>query len=153
METNQLAEGFKMSQWFTTILKVPYMIYMKIAEPRVKRIIYFGIYIALATAGAGALVKPPAVIEHILGGQILIYMFASFIVVGCLIGAVSVLPGIWWFERVGLLAIGTGIAMYVIVLLFLGASALVTIIPIILILILVLRWLDIKEYLLAPREE
>lgn len=142
-----------MRQWFNAIIKVPYLIYLKIAEPRVKRLLYFGIYLALAVAGAGALVKPPSAIEHILGGQILIYIFALFIVIGCLVGAVSVLPGIWWFERVGLLAIGTGITMYVVTLLFLGASALVTIIPIILILILVLRWLDIKEYLLAPREE
>lgn len=142
-----------MSQWFKAIIKVPYLIYMKIAEPRVKRIIYFFIYLALSLAGTGALFKPPEAIVHILGGQILIYAFALFIIIGALIGAFAVLPGIWWFERVGLLSIGTGIAMYSVTLLYLGASALVTIVPIILILILVLRWLDIKEYLLAPREE
>ena len=142
-----------MSQWLNTILKVPYLIYLKIAEPRVKRLIYFGIYIALAFAGVGAIIKPPHTIAQILGGQILIYAYALFIVIGALVCAFSVLPGIWWFERVGLLAVGTGVTMYAITLLFLGASALVSVIPFILILILVLRWLDIKEYLLAPREE
>lgn len=123
-----------------------------IAEPRVRRLIYFGIYAGLAVAGSGVFFRPPASIANILGGYILIWMFGGFIVLGSILGLVAVLPGIWWLERAALVAIVTGIFMYSLILLFLGASFLVTILPIIIILICALRWLDIKEYLLAPRE-
>jgi hypothetical protein len=129
-----------------------YHIYMMIAEPRVRRLIYFVIYLGLIFAGAGSILKPPAAIQNILGGMAMIWFFGLLIVVGALLAFVAVLPGVWWLERSGLVGIGTGIAMYALTLLALGASFMVTILPIILILICALRWLDIKEYLLAPRE-
>jgi len=106
----------------------------------------------LVISGTGVIFKPPAALANILGGLILVYVLAGFIVVGATVCAFSVLPGIWWFERVGLYSIATGIVMYSATLLFLGASTLVIIIPLIVILLLTLRWLDIKEFLLAPRE-
>lgn len=123
-----------------------------IAEPRVRRIMYFGIYAGLAIAGTTVFFKPPAAIEHILGGTVLILVFGSFIVAGSVLALVAVLPGIWWLERAGLVSVATGIGMYTLTLLFLGASPIVVVLPIVIILICALRWLDIKEYLLAPRE-
>jgi hypothetical protein len=125
---------------------------MMIAEPRVKRILYFFIYAGLAISGMGVFYKPPAAIVNLLGGMALVITFGLFIVVGALIALVAVLPGIWWLERAGLVSLAFGIAMYTVTLLFLGASFIVTILPIVIILICALRWLDIKEYLLAPRE-
>lgn len=136
-----------------TKLHIPFLhIYLMIAEPRVRRLMYFGIYLCLAFAGMGVFFRPPGQIASILGGYILIWIFGAFIVLGSLLGLGAVLPGIWWLERAALCAIITGIGMYSITLLFLGASFLVTLLPIIIILICALRWLDIKEYLLAPRE-
>jgi hypothetical protein len=136
-----------------TKIHIPFVqVYLMIAEPRVRRLMYFGIYTCLAIAGTGVFFRPPSQIAHILGGYILIWSFGGFIVIGALLGLGAVLPGIWWLERAALAAIITGISMYAITLLFLGASFLVTLLPIIIILICALRWLDIKEYLLAPRE-
>lgn len=46
-----------------------------------------------------------------------------------------------------------GLAMYAGMLILLGASFLVTVLPAVFIFVFALRWLDIKEFLLAPREE
>lgn len=127
-------------------------IYMKIAEPRIRRLIYFVIYVGLVIAGLGTIFNPAERIVHLLGGPTLIYLFGGLIVAGALCCVIAVLPGVWMFERAGLVGLGTGIAMYTATLVLLGASLLVTVIPIILILIFALRWLDIKEFLLAPRE-
>lgn len=130
-----------------------YKVYSMIAEPRVRRLIYFGIYLLLIVAAVISLfLKVPQSFENVLGGTILVYLCGSLIVVGSLVCAVSILPGIWMFERAGLIAIASGIAMYSIVLLYLGASFMVTIVPAMFILFFALRWLDIWEFLLAPRE-
>ena len=125
---------------------------MMIAEPRIRRIMYFGIYACLTIAGSGVFYNPPRALAGILGGYLWIWIFASFIVLGALLALIAVLPGIWWLERAGLAAIMTGISLYTITLLFFGASFLVTLLPLVVILICALRLLDIKEFLLAPRE-
>jgi hypothetical protein len=79
-------------------------------------------------------------------------MFGIFIVVGAVLALIAVLPGIWWLERAALISIITGVGLYTITLLFFGASFLITLTPLIIILICTLRLLDIKEFLLAPRE-
>lgn len=127
-------------------------VYMKIAEPRVKRLIYFVIYILLGLIGGFSAFRPNPRIEELLGGMSLIYWFGGLIIAGALICLISVLPGIWMFERAGLVGLGVGIAMYSVTLIILGASPAIAIIPTILILVFVLRWLDIKDYLLAPRK-
>lgn len=127
-------------------------VYMMIAEPRVRRLIYFGIYACLAVAGTGVFFNPPKALAGFLGGYIWIWIFGSFIVLGSVLALVAVLPGIWWLERPSLISIITGISLYTLVVLFYGASFLVTLLPLIVILICTLRLLDIKEFLLAPRE-
>lgn len=136
-----------------TGLHIPFVrLFMKIAEPRVRRLLYFVAYIGLAIVTSATFFQVPNAIPHILGGMILVNTFAGFIVFGCLVCAATVLPGIWMFERAGLYLVGGGIAMYAATLLFLGASPLITVLPVVLIVLLAIRWLDIKEFLLAPRE-
>lgn len=139
-------------QRFKISIPFVYRVYMMIAEPRVRRLLYFAIYAGLWIAGIGSLLQTPESIEDILGGSILIQVFCWLILVGSTLAFFAVLPGIWWLERAGLLAIGTGVLMYAVVLLALDASFMVTSFALIVILICTLRWLDIKEYLLAPRE-
>lgn len=123
-----------------------------IAEPRVRRLIYFGIYTFLGAASTGVLFRPPNSIVNLLGGIFLVWGFAGAIILGSILGMISVLPGVWWLERAGLIAIVTGIVMYTASVIILGAQPLSMALPIVVVLICALRWLDIKEYLLAPRE-
>jgi hypothetical protein len=125
---------------------------MMIAEPRVRRLLYFGIYTGLIFLGSSVFFRPPNVIKDQFGLS-LVYFFGGLIVVGAVMAAFAVLPGIWWLERSGLYAMAGGVAMYAGMLVWLGASILVTVLPTIFVLVFALRWLDIKEFLLAPREE
>lgn len=135
------------------IYKTLFAIYMKIAEPRVKRIIYFVIYILLGALGASSTFRPNPRFVDEFGSQTLIHFYGILIIAGALVCMVSVLPGIWMFERAGMIGSGTGIVMYVATLILLGSSPHIVIFPIIIILMFLLRWLDIKDYLLAPRKE
>lgn len=131
-----------------------YKLYLLIKEPRMRRIIYFVIYILLAIAsGVSLLLTTPRSFENAVGGAFLISLCGWLIVIGSLVCAVSILPGIWMFERAGLVAIGAGMAMYTITLvLVFGATIFVAVVPTIFVLFFSLRWLDIWEFLLAPRE-
>lgn len=133
----------------------PYVhaVYMKIAPPRRRRLIYFAIYILLGIAAVANSFKPPASIVNILGGMILVYSFLAFVLFGAIVCLLTVLQGFWLFERIGLVSIGFGIVMYTSVLVGLGASPFVTIIPMIMLLLLALRGLDISEYMTAPTRE
>lgn len=135
------------------VYKTLFAVYMKIAEPRVKRLIYFVIYILLGTIGAISAFRPNERMSAFLGGQTLIHFYGVLIVAGAVVCILSVLPGIWIFERAGLVGLGTGIVLYVGTLIIFGASMTVSFFPIIIILVFLLRWLDIKDYMLAPRKE
>jgi len=136
-----------------TGLHIPFVyLFMKIAEPRVRRLMYFGIYVGLGILGSSVFFRPPRAIEGEFG-LFLVYVFGGLIVGGTILSTIAVLPGIWWLERSGLYAMAGGVAMYAGMLVFLGASILVTVLPTIFILVFALRWLDIREFLLAPREE
>ncbi|UGL63261.1 membrane protein [Arthrobacter phage Tokki] len=139
-------------QIFAHIWNAGCAVYMKIAEPRVKRLIYFVIYILLGTIGAVSAFRPNERMATFLGGQALVHFYGILIVAGALVCLISVLPGIWVFERAGLVGLGTGIVLYVATLIIFGASPTISFFPIIIILVFVLRWLDIKDYLLAPRK-
>lgn len=128
-------------------------IYMKIAPPRLRRLIYLAIYTLLGIAAVANSFKPPSSIVNLLGGMALVYMFLGFVLVGALICMGTVLQGFWLIERIGLVSIGFGVVMYTIVLIALGASPFVTLIPTIMLLLLALRGLDISEYMTAPTRE
>lgn len=127
-------------------------IFLKIAEPRIIRLMQFGIYVCMTYAGGALMFQPPAQFQTVLG-RVLLYMFASFIFLGAILGAVAVLPGIWWLERVGLIALATGMGIYVIVVSSLGASAIGIATAVAFALTFLQRYLEIKGSALAPREE
>lgn len=127
-------------------------IFMKIAEPRIIRLMQFGIYVCMFYAGVRLMLHPPTNFQSVLG-LVLSYIFASFIFLGALFGGVAVLPGIWWLERVGLIALATGMGIYVIVVVSLGSSPLGIVVAIAFVLTFLQRWMEIKGPDLAPREE
>lgn len=126
--------------------------FLMIAEPRVTRLIHFGIYLSLLVAGVGVMYSPPSTFQEILGVA-LVHVFGGFIILGGILGAFAVLPGIWWLERAGLIALGTGLALYLIIVVGLQSSPIGVSITLAFLLTFVLRWMDIKGAQLAPREE
>lgn len=123
--------------------------FLRIAEPRGIRLLQFGVYALIFVAGIGVITDPPDSFKSSIG-LTLVYLLASFITVGPLFGMVAVLPGIWWLERVGLIATGTGVAMYIVMIISLNGSLVVIGISAGFMLTFIQRWSEIKGSQLAP---
>lgn len=139
-------EEFVMSQWVRSGF---YSAYMKIAEPRVVRLIQFLIYVGFLVVGILVLTHVPKSLESAVGYGFVI-VFALFLMIGALCSGVAVLPGIWWLERSGLVLLGFGLLMYLVMLVWLNASPVGIACCAILILSFIQRWLEIKGAQLAP---
>lgn len=136
---------------YNWIKKIPpiHWIYMKIAEPRVVRLLHFGAYLSMLTAGTVLLLGPPHQYKDVIG-LTLVIVLGIFLVVGGLLGAVSVLPGVWWLERVGIILIATGMAMYVVIVLTLRGSVIGVAVPFAFVCLFTVRWITIRHFQLAP---
>lgn len=126
--------------------------YMKIAEPRNVRLMYFVMYLAMTAAGVGVYFTNPSNIQSVLG-DLLLNVLGIFVGLGGFTSAVAVLPGVWWLERVGITLLGTGLTMYLVVVIFLGSSATGVAVSFAIICSFAIRWFDIKDSMLAPKEE
>lgn len=124
-------------------------LFMRIEEPRVIRLFQFAIYVVLGTLGIAFLMNPTPAFEGVLG-TVLAINFGAAISMGGLIGAVAVLPGVWWAERLAIISLISGLLMYLIVAVSLDASSVGIGISIALILSLSLRWLHVRRYQFAP---
>jgi hypothetical protein len=124
--------------------------FLLIAEPRVIRIIQFGIYIGLIYVGIYVLFAPPSSFENVLGQQ-LVTIFGGFVAGGAVLGAVAVLPGIWWLERAGILSLVTGLSLYAVIAVSLGVSVVGTVVCICFAATFVQRWMEIRGSQLAPK--
>ena len=127
-------------------------LFLRIAEPRHLRIMQFGIYVCMIFAGVGVLNDPPSSFESVVGLP-LTMMFGGFIAIGSTFAAVAVLPGIWWLERVGIIALSVGLAMYLVMVVALQSSPVGISVSLAFILTFVQRYTEIKGSQLAPREE
>lgn len=127
-------------------------LFSKIAEPRVFRVFQFIIYVLLILAGSSVLLNDPKTLRFVVG-PILLGMFGIFITLGGLLGAIAVLPGIWWLERVAILILVPGIAMFIVMIYTIDATNLNILISIAFLLTFVQRWFEINEYQLAPKKE
>ena len=125
--------------------------FLLIAEPRWVRAIQFVIYALMGAGGMWMLNAPPETFVQALTSP-LVVMFALFVVVGSALGLVAVLPGIWWLERAGILALATGLLMYGALGVSLGSSVLVAVLTISFALTLVQRWTQIRGADLAPKK-
>lgn len=137
-----------MNRW-QRIFPWGYRLFLKIKEPRMVRLLHFGIYTTLLIAGVGVLVHTPRSFEGVLG-VLLVYTFGGFIALGSTLAALSVLPGIWWLERAGISLLWSGLGLYFLITIGLGASVVTSAIPIGFILTLILRWREINRFQLAP---
>lgn len=125
-------------------------LFFKIKEPRTIRIIQLGIYLCMIVAGHYIVSTPPQIYTTVLGSG-LVLGFGSAILVGGILGSIAVLPGIWWLERTALIALWTGLGVFVIVQVALAISIVGLVIALALALSFMQRWSDITEFDLAPR--
>lgn len=128
-----------------------HQIFLKIAEPRAIRIMQFTVYIFMVWAGLGIFHDPPSKFVEIIGYG-WVSCFASFITVGAVLGAIAVLPGVWWLERTGIIALSTGLGIYVIIVFTLGSSPIGLAVSLAFIMTFVQRFTEIKGAQLAPKE-
>jgi hypothetical protein len=128
-----------------------YVLFMKIAEPRVIRIMLFCVY-GFAFWASLAIIdtQPPQYVRII--GQNLVFAFAIFMMLGSFAAAIAVLPGIWWLERVGIILLTTSVFMYAVILIFLQATPVVIAFIFGLSIMFGTRWVEIRGASLAPRE-
>ena len=141
-------------QKFDAKIHIPFLhyVFMKIAEPRVLRIMHFLIYLCMVVSGIGLIVVQPQRFQNVIG-ETMLWVFGSFIFFGALFGAVAVLPGIWWLERVGIIMLTTSMGMYIVIIIALGTSSFLGIaVAVALTLTFAQRWVEIKGAQLAPRE-
>ncbi len=127
-----------------------YATYMKIAEPRVVRLIQFVIYVGLFVVGIMILHSVPQSLANAAGAQAFVVGFALMLIIGALSSGVAVLPGIWWLERAGLVLLGFGLLIYLVLIITMKSSPVGVVVCLILILSFTQRWLEIKGAQLAP---
>ncbi|WP_162893226.1 hypothetical protein [Microbacterium halotolerans] len=130
-----------------------------ITEPRHLKVAYFVVYVVTTGTGVATWLMPPQSIEGPLGAQ-LTAIWSGLFILGGLVGAVTVLPGWWWAERLlGIAPVLLGLAIYLSVVAVLhwqgmssGASRLTQLgIIVIASAPFALRGLLIREYSYEPR--
>ena len=128
------------------------LVWHRIAQPRITRAAFFAIYVSHVIAGVAILAATPGPVTAILG-QPLTLVWAGFLALGGIVGAVSVLPGWNYIERIGITSLSVGIALLSVVI-FAGAKSSYSVA----LFALVFGWLfvfglrawDIRDYLVAP---
>lgn len=130
-----------------------------IAEPKHMKLAYLIIYLLTIGIGAVTLISPPQTISGEVG-PIITTVWASLFILGGIVGAVAVLPGWWWAERLlGVAPVLLGLGIYLCVATVLhvqgweSGSSRLTQMGIILLAStpFVLRFLVIREYSYEPR--
>ena len=100
-------------------------LWQAISEPRHLQVTYLAIYALTVCVGVVTLMWPPRTIEGPLGEAATMLWAAAFIG-GGLVGAIAVLPGWWWLERllgIGLILVGLGVYLAVAIALHIDGAA------------------------------
>lgn len=85
--------------------------WLRVHQPRVISALYCAIYLALTYAGISAFISPPRSVEGVIG-QVAITILALLLVLGGSLGAPSALRGVWWLERVAVVAVAFSAFIY-----------------------------------------
>lgn len=130
-------------------------VWRSITEPRHLKLTYFVLYGIALWTGFVTMVRPPQSIEGALGAP-LTSVWAGFVIMGAFGGILTVFPGWWWAERLSIVLIWAGAAIYFIVVLSLhvtGTGSRLTQMGFILLAVglFFVRWLLIRKYTFEPR--
>lgn len=82
-----------------------------ITEPRHLKLFYLAVYTVTVGVGVVTLTSPPTSVEGQLGTFLTLF-WAALIGLGGLGGAITVLPGWWWAERLSVMLILSGAGIY-----------------------------------------
>ena len=134
-------------------------VWAAVSEPRHLKIAYLVIYLLTVAVGVVTLVSPPQTIAWEIG-PVITSVWASLFILGGAAGAVTVLPGWWWAERLlGIAPVMIGLTIYLAVVTILhtqgieSGSSRLTQLGIILLAAapFAIRFLIIREYSFQPR--
>lgn len=128
-----------------------YRAYLLVAEPRAVRLVLFAIYNVFLVAGILVLTQQPENFVEAISVN-LVLMFGGFLLLGGVLSAIAVLPGLWWLERCGLLALGTGMLIYLTIVIRVNGSSVSVCVSIAFILFFILRYMETRQFKLAPRK-
>lgn len=120
-----------------------------VAEPKVEQIIQFAVYLTMAFPGAFIIIYVPETFQDAIGRS-LVYVIGSALLLGGLAGAIAVLPGRWWLERMAIVSIWGGLAMFAVLAAILNVSPIGLSISICCGLLFIVRWRSIRRYQYAP---
>lgn len=126
-----------------------------IPTPKAQRGAFFIIYLFHLVAGVAMLFAPPEAFTHVLGYGLSL-TWAGFLVFGGALGAIVVLPGWNFLERIAILAVVVGISICSVVVLFTQTNSItsrVTVWSFITawIVVFLLRAWEIRLYSTAPK--
>lgn len=99
----------------------PRQLWFLLHEPRIVTLFQGIVWAIVSLTGAAALTVPPSTIAHS-AGPLLTSLWGMALFGGGVLGLVGCLPGWWWVERTGILASGTGVIVYLAVILNLHAT-------------------------------
>lgn len=129
-----------------------YRAYLLVAEPRIVRIILFAIYVVFVIAGCFVVTEPPVSFVKVISEN-LVVMFGGFLILGGLLASIAVLPGLWWLERCGIISLATGMLIYLILVIGAKGSPVGICISIAFVLFFILRYMETRQFKLAPRKK
>ncbi|WGM21873.1 hypothetical protein QEH68_06780 [Paenarthrobacter sp. OM7] len=86
-------------------------LWLKVQEPRALSAIFFFAYLVISVLGLAVAIDPPRSIQSSIG-QGLMVGWGALLLIGGVLGSISVLPGIWWMERAATGFCMTAIGIY-----------------------------------------
>ena len=129
-------------------------IWLMLHEPRAVTATMIVAWSVCTGIGLAALVMPPASLAHHIG-PLLTVIWAALLLAGGTLGGAGCAAGWWWAERSGILLAGTGLAVYLTVVLALdypqpGSRLVQAGIVLLALGLLVTRWLRISGAQVDP---
>ena len=133
---------------------MPRRIWLMLHEPRAVTATMIVAWLVCTLVGLFALLMPPASLEHHLGPMLTI-IWAALLLSGGILGGAGCSIGWWWAERSGILLAGTGLSVYLTVVLALdypqpGSRFVQAGIVLLALGLLVTRWLRISGAQVDP---
>lgn len=125
-----------------------------ITEPRKLRTVYFFVYVVTFVTGLAVLSEPPRELTYSL--EELVPLLGVPMTLGGIFGAVAVLPGWWWVERLGILLASGAILIYAVSVIWVTARTEFPAVSTLGMLALtaavyVVRWIGTAHYRYEPR--
>lgn len=133
--------------------RLPLRLWDLLHEPRAITLLMMLLYVTVFCIGCVALYYPPSSIEKELGWVTMLW--ATSLILGGFLGVASTPRGVWWVERLAIIATGTGVVIYLSTVLQLHLSEGGNRLPqagfiLIALISLAIRWVRIRYASLDP---